>query len=1067
MSRANRQPASSASTPSLQELRAARGTTPSLARRYRGWLIAGGVFIALVLFGFFGLPPIIKAQAVKQLSERLGREVAVERVRVNPLVLSVAIEGFAIAEADPAAGEFTGWNRLYVNLDSWPLLLGRVRFQAIELDGFRARVARDDAGVFNYADIVARLTKASDKAAAPTESAKPEGKLLAMAIARLAVNDARVSFSDAGLERPFATVAGPVSFTLSDFHTVGDPNAPYSFEVHTDAGERLAWRGSVSVDPVKSVGELVLENINIARFSPYYHTLVEGELKSAFVDFSGRYEVALGEGEPVLTLADGRFVLREVRFGAADSEVDAFALRRLEVSGLAANAVKRSADVARVSVEGVAVRAVRDAEGIDLVRLAMPRAAASGAASEPAPGAEADEAAPLPVVRLGEFSVSDVKVVVEDITQPRRAEHRIENVEFSLRDLDSSDLARALPLALAVTLPEGGRVALSGTVSAAPLAAELDVAVAGVRVDNASPYVEPFINLRLASGAVRVNGKATLRDGAAGFAGDFGVGGFRAVDGKAAEDFVRWEDFSISGIRATTEPLAFHADEIRFVKPVASLRVEQDGSLNIAKAASPVAESAAAETGTPTAEAGEKAAPLPAITVGVFALEDATFRYEDNSIAPAARTSLTNFHGKISGLSSEALGRADVHIEGKVDGVAPVLISGKMNPLGVPAFVDLVVDFRNIDLLPGAGPYVGKFVGRELSRGSLSVAVKAKLNDRKIDTDNLVVFDQFYLGERTNSPDATKLPVGLALALLRDVNGKISLPVPVKGSLDDPQFKIGRVVAQVFVNILTKAATSPFSLLGAAFGGGGDELGWQDFAAGSANMDEAGLKKLETVAKALGARPALKLEIAGGYDPVRDGAALRLDALEKQVRAAAWEERRRTDPATPPADEIVITEEERLAVLTRLYALNFPAVEGVIEAAVTEETPIQLTLPESEPTTSQRVVRRQVGRLTRYGETTSTLASRRAPAVLPVVEPAPVVEPVPTGAPAVEGVTPERMVLRLAAGIQVTDTDLRELGDARAQAVRTWLLETGAVPAERVFLGPLAPGGARVNLNLQ
>jgi hypothetical protein len=87
--------------------------------------------------------------------------------------------------------------------------------------------------------------------------------------------------------------------------------------------------------------------------------------------------------------------------------------------------------------------------------------------------------------------------------------------------------------------------------------------------------------------------------------------------------------------------------------------------------------------------------------------------------------------------------------------------------------------------------------------------------------------------------------------------------------------------------------------------------------------------------------------------------------------------------------------------------------------------------------------------------------------VLPVVEPAPVVEPVPTGAPAVEGVTPERMVLRLAAGIQVTDTDLRELGDARAQAVRTWLLETGAVPAERVFLGPLAPGGARVNLNLQ
>ena len=556
---------------------------------------------------------------------------------------------------------------------------------------------------------------------------------------------------------------------------------------------------------------------------------------------------------------------------------------------------------------------------------------------------------------------------------------------------------------------------------------------------------------------------ATLRDGAAGFAGDFGVGGFRAVDGKTAEDFVRWEDFAITGLRATSEPLAFHADEIRFVKPAATLRVEEDGSLNIAHAASPVAEPATPAAETPAAEAGGKGGPMPAITVGLFALEDAALRYEDRSIVPAARTSLTSFNGKIAGLSSEALGRADVHLEGKVDGVAPVLISGKMNPLGEPAFVDLVVDFRNIDLRPGAGPYVGKFAGRELSRGSLSVAVKAKLNDRKIDTDNLVVFDQFYLGERTNSPDATKLPVGLALALLRDVNGKISLPVPVKGSLDDPQFKIGRVVVQVFVNILTKAATSPFSLLGAAFGGGGDELGWQDFAAGSVNMDEAGLKKLETVAKALGARPALKLEIAGGYDPVRDGAALRLDSLERRLRAAVWEERRRTDPATPPADEIVISEEERLAVLTKLYALAFPAGAGVTEEAAAEETSVQPTIPEAEVATTERVARRQVGRLPRYGG--EVVVRAPAPVVQAVAAPEAVAENAP--APVVEGVTPERMVLRLAAGLPVSETDLQALGDGRAQAVRTWLLETGGVSAERVFFGPLAPGSARVNLNLQ
>ena len=1102
----SRPPASSSGKPpSIQELRAARAASPSPWRRFRKTFIAVGVLVALVLFGFFGLPPIVKAQAIKQLSARLGREVTIEKIRINPLVLSATIEGFAIAEADVAAGAFTGWRRFYANFDSWSVFVGEIRFQEIALDGFHARVALDGQGEFNFADILAKVA-ADAAASAAGEAAKDsaderentaDAKPLALAIRALDVTDARVTFDDGSRKRPFSTVAGPLTFSLREFRTVGDPNAPYRFEAVTAAGERLAWQGTVSADPVKSQGELTLANIDLARLSPYYHELVTGELRSAFVDVSGRYTFELKDGAPALTLADGAFTLRDVRLGAPGVEADAFALRRLAVTGVSADSVALSAAVGKVAIEGVRVNAVRDAQGIDLVRLITPVVSASttGAATSSAPAASATgsaagatPAAALPKVTLGEFALSDVQVQVVDLTTPRRAEHRIEDITLSLRDIDSTDLAKALPFSLEVKLPEDGRVTLSGEAAAQPLAATLDLAVERVSFANASPYVEPFINIRLAGGVIRAQGRATLRDGVAGYAGDFGIGEFRTLDGKLAEDFVKWTDFAITGIRATSAPLAFHADEIRFVEPSATVRVEADGTLSISQAASPAGATgigdAAPDAAADSTSSSGATAPMPNVSIGAFAFERAAFRFEDRSIKPAARGGLTDFTGSIKGLSSEALGRADVDLRGKVDGVAPVAITGKLNPLGIPAFVDLKVSFQNIDLQPGAGPYVGKFVGRTLARGNLDVAVTAKLADRKVDAANVVTLDQFYLGEKTNSPDATKLPVGLALALLRDTQGKIVIDIPVKGSLDDPEFKIGRVVVRVLVNILTKAATSPFSLLGAAFGGGGDELGWQDFAAGSAEIDSAGIQKLGTVAKALNARPALSLDIVGAHDPVADRDALRRVALDTRVRALAWETRRAVDVNTPPPEELVITPELRAGMVARLYAEAFPLAPGELAPRVVigDGAPTVPLVPATggmispfDPPAGAVAPRRQVGRLPKYGgvardEPGATANAAPAPVAAEPAQPE-AVAATPAldenGQPIAPTISLADMEARLAERIDIPDTELASLADARAQAIRAWLLETGKVAGERVFLAPSAATGRRVNLNLK
>ena len=1082
----------------------------SRGRWLRRLLIAAGVLVALIAFGFWGLPPIIKAQAIKHLSARLGRTVTIERIRLNPLTLSTTIEGFSIAEAGPATGAFTGWKRLYVNFDSWSVFAGEFRFQEIMLEGFHAHVAREKDGTFSFADIIARVT-APDPAAPPVDPKAPKSapSIPRVAIAKLDVVDARVAFNDDSRGRPFETAAGPLTFTLKNFRTAGGQDSICRFEAVTKAGEHIAWQGNFLLDVLKSEGEFTLKGIDLARLSPYYYDLASGDVRSAFLDASGHYSAALVDGVPVLKLSGGAFTLRDLRFGAPGVAANGIELDRIDVTDVSADSSTSSAAIGRIKVQGVRAKITRDADGIDLLRLIAPKRAVG---ERPLIAAATTVAQTYPKVTLGELSVSGVSVEAVDTTTPRPATHRIEDLSLVLRDLDVTQLGRPVPLELTVKLPQDGLVAVKGTVSAQPLAAELDVAVDRMSFASASPYVEPMLNVRLAGGAVRTQGHAALKDGVLTFAGNFGLSGFASVDGKRMQDFVKWTDLAVTGIKLSSKPLAFHADEIRFVEPSATLRMEADGTLSILNAVAqptpgaandgvaPAGAAASAASSTSPATSSASVAPAaanqPGFTIPVlpislsidrFAFENAAMKFEDQSIKPAAHGGITAFTGSITGIASESLGRANIEMTGKVDGVAPVSITGRFNFLDTPAFVDLKINFKGIDLHPGAGPYIGRFAGRELTRGNLNVDIKARLNDVQVSVDNVITLDQFYLGAKTDSPVATKLPVNLALALLRDNDGRIVLDVPVKGRLDDPSFQISRVVLRVIVNILVKAASSPFSLIGAAFGGGGEELGYQTFAAGETKPLDTEVAKLDTLRKALKGRPALNLDITGSYDAATDIPALRERTLDKQIRYRRWEELRAVDPAIQKPDDIVITpvDEARLMALfvTEQFPGGLPVAGGDATATATAVTaagtptetssasvpaPAKVT-PVAPPARvkARELVSRRSQRVY-ASQPDSEPASAPAPVrTVVIVASTDVVAPAAPGGTAPLTLADARAALT--ARIEVTDTDLRQLAEARAQHVREVLLQGGEIDTGRLFLTPPAPEGkgARVLLQLR
>jgi len=295
------------------------------------------------------------------------------------------------------------------------------------------------------------------------------------------------------------------------------------------------------------------------------------------------------------------------------------------------------------------------------------------------------------------------------------------------------------------------------------------------------------------------------------------------------------------------------------------------------------------------------------MTVGVVKLAKAAATFRDDSVQPPVQTGISDLTGTIKGLSSKQLARADVDLTGRVGKMASLKIAGTINPLSEDTFTDLTISLGGMDLT-AQGPYSSKFVGYGLSKGKLSLDLKYRVSQKQLEAENKLVVDQLTFGEKVDSPDATSLPVMLAVALLKDRHGRIDIDLPIRGDLNDPDFKYGKVVVSALLNLLTKIVASPFALMGKLIPGGGDaeELQYLEFDPGSVAVVATELKKVEAIAKGLDERPGLRLEITGTADPVRDRKVLALQKLNAQL-LARWQ---RGKGISKQAD-LPIVEEER------------------------------------------------------------------------------------------------------------------------------------------------------------
>ncbi|MBL9121245.1 MAG: DUF748 domain-containing protein [Phycisphaerae bacterium] len=299
------------------------------------------------------------------------------------------------------------------------------------------------------------------------------------------------------------------------------------------------------------------------------------------------------------------------------------------------------------------------------------------------------------------------------------------------------------------------------------------------------------------------------------------------------------------------------------------------------------------------------------VRLGQFALTDGSVRLSGTPDGSADGTpttvTLDQLELLVDDLSTDGTHvRADaptgggaVTMTGRVVGSGRLALSGTIDPFQQPPMADVVLTLETMPL-PPVDPLASRYVGYQLAAGRLSTRIPATIDGGTMRGTLDFTLDAVELGERSKHPDAPSLPLGFALAILRDANGQVRGSIPFSGDVTDPDFSLRGLIFDVIIGFIGKVATAPFQLLASAFAGGEEiDLSHIPFEPGSDRLGSDALHRVDLLTRALQERPSLSLSVIGQVHAETDGEAIRRMLL----RALALKRAQNTARPTQTLDE--------------------------------------------------------------------------------------------------------------------------------------------------------------------
>jgi len=836
--------------------------TSFLTRRWKWGAAALAVFVLYALFGFFVVPWIVRNQIVEQARTTLHREATVGDVRFNPFTLALTIGRLKLADRDGA--DLVTFDLLRADLEVAGIFRRALRFKEIRVErpSIAARILAD--GKPSVSDL---MESTSETPGTPYQPPR-------LIVDRLTVTGGVVQFSDASHHPTHRSRFEPLSLDVKDLITIPQEKGSHTIIVGIGEGAELRWTGQQTVEPLRFTGKLDIKGLDLRGLWDYFGEGQTLDVADGRADLALPYEISRGTDRQIrLTLDSASATIRTLVVRAADAG-DWLTVPELRVTNVKTGWPGSRVDVENVHIAKPYALARLEQDGVLNWSKALTRAESSGSKT-------------AWTFRLASFDIDGGSIAFEDLSN--QAATRLDLADLVLHASEiTGDPSRPVPFTTRGRLGERGAIEGSGTIAPSPLAADVKLAVNEIDLVPLRPYIQSFRGARIGSGTASLQGQVTVSgDGPA-----MKVAANGSIDGMELQDMggqrlAAWQKMAIDGLTIDDQPNRMRIRALTVDRPFAKILIEKDGTLNLTTLTT--------GEGAPASPAGASAGPQRTVEINTVALRDASAEYTDLSMLLEFRANIHSAHGTIRDLSSFSSAPATLAIEGRVDETGYVKAGGTLRLADPMAASEVAVEFRSVEM-PTLTPYFAEFAGYRIRQGVLDLDVRYVVTDRRLLGNHKLMARDLILGDKVDGSKAAPLPVRLAIALLKDKDGRINLDVPIEGTVDSPEFAYRKVFWAAMRTILGNAAKAPFRALGRLFGRDEDDLELVEFDPGRSDLLPADQAMLGRLAEQIAQRRELTLTVEGRFDPAADAEALKRAKLEKLI-----ESRRETAAAAAAA----------------------------------------------------------------------------------------------------------------------------------------------------------------------
>ncbi len=833
----------------------------------------------------------MESQLQDNLKSLANWNTQIQQIRFNPFALSLELNGAEITENnnDPVLS----FDRLFINFSLLETLGGTIAFDEISLDQPVITLDVDESGTTNFQ----KSFQSEDDELKPSEEPVKEddSDVVALFFDLIAINSGKINLSDHSQGENFTLTLEPLSLALNGFATTNNDGGDYSLSISLGNEQEINWQGQIGIAPFQSKGHLALKNIHSTTFWHYAKTASPYWLNQAKVSVSAFYDTHLIDGTTNFTIENSELLIEDAILSET-AESEAFLeFKALKLAPINFNLNTFSLALGHIELSEPEISITRAQDStLNILRpfstdVETKDANSTAVTSNEDTGSSDEDKSSVFHWQISDITISDALITWHDSALSTPAELGLSDIDISIGAL-SDDLSKPFPYSISFAFEDNhnktdsialqeqasNKQILSGMLSPQPFALKGNAELRAFELASLQSYISEASNITVNSGRFSLQSQYDLSLGEQ-LSGT--IESTTIIDELTIDDSILSKPLSgfkqlvlgpvmVSLPSQKQESPEIEIDSIVLDQPYGDVFIAEDGRINLAQLTKQIntldepvtSDEVIADQETDSKNQDSSIAML----LKHLEIKQGKFTFTDASLNPVFVTQVSDLSGSIEDISSDLETKSKVAFTGKVDSQGQLNVKGTLNPLSKAPNTDIKIKVNNVNMSM-ASPYSAKYAGYQIDKGKLDLDLNYQIEGNTLKASNQILLNQFEFGKYVDSPDATSLPLPLAIGILKDRKGKIDVNLPISGELDDPSFKLSSVILNTFVNLITKAVTSPFSMLGGLIEGN-DDISEVAFAANSSDLSAEQNARILALAAALKERPNLTLEIRGIAD---------------------------------------------------------------------------------------------------------------------------------------------------------------------------------------------------------